>query len=229
MINDLVGAADGGPVQLAEMYRWVEVNRPDLAGQDPDPHAPGRPQWQHDLRWELQSAVTSGRVLKRSDLGRGFYSALVGVDPSAVVVRIAPIELVKVDRFDYPSLEKRTARRQEGALVKRFERWSLAQGRTVGRIEFSTARGERFVADVFDEERELMIEAKAAADRGSIRMALGQLLDYDQMLPTAPDLAILVPAEPARSAVELLTKYCVGLIIETERGEFEERLITRPG
>jgi len=54
--------------------------------------------------------------------------------------------------------------------------------------------------------RDLLIEAKPDPDMGSIRIAIGQLLDYRRFLPrqAATDLALLTISQPSGSHLELL-------------------------
>ena len=38
------------------------------------------------------------------------------------------------------------------------------------------------LCDLFDDDRGVLVEAKANADRGGVRMAIGQLKDYRRMI-----------------------------------------------
>jgi hypothetical protein len=62
------------------------------------------------------------------------------------------------------------------------------------------------VRDYDRKSRDLLIEAKPDADRGSIRIAIGQLLDYRRFLKrsAASDLAVLTILPPSPSYIELL-------------------------
>jgi hypothetical protein len=57
--------------------------------------------------------------------------------------------------------------------------------------------------------RDLLIEAKPDPDRGSIRVAIGQLLDYCRFVPHPPatDLAILTISAPNASYLDLMHDY----------------------
>jgi hypothetical protein len=61
-------------------------------------------------------------------------------------------------------------------------------------------------ADYDRKGRDLLIEAKPDPDMGSIRIAIGQLLDYRRFLPRQPatDLALLTISRPSESHLELL-------------------------
>lgn len=67
-------------------------------------------------------------------------------------------------------------------------------------------RYDVLVKDYDRSGRDLLIEAKPDPDRGAMRIAIGQLLDYRRHLPNrvATDLAILTILEPPKSYTELL-------------------------
>ena len=62
------------------------------------------------------------------------------------------------------------------------------------------------VRDYDRKSRDLLIEVKPDPDRGSIRIAIGQLLDYRRFLKrsAASDLAVLTILPPSPSYIELL-------------------------
>jgi hypothetical protein len=53
----------------------------------------------------------------------------------------------------------------------------------------------------------------------SVRLALGQVLDYGRYVDGAY-LAVLLPAPPVADLVELLENHDVGCVVETEPGMF---------
>jgi hypothetical protein len=54
------------------------------------------------------------------------------------------------------------------------------------------------------------VEAKGSVERGAIRMALGQLLDYRRFVPHAR-CAVLLPEQPRADLVALIRSAGVGL------------------
>jgi hypothetical protein len=58
-------------------------------------------------------------------------------------------------------------------------------------------------SDLYIPEIPLLVEAKGTVERGSIRMALGQLLDYRRFVAEAR-CAILVPSKPRPDIGELV-------------------------
>lgn len=220
-------------IHIQQIYQEVALLRPDLIDNEPDTHAPTQLKWQHDLRWELQSAVTARRILKRTDVGRGYYSGVA--DPDQVLsegldqtptVKVAPIEQIRAEQTSARAATDAVAvSRDEVLLVTRFEEWALAKGRTIGRVEFRTSDGERLVADAYEPRRRLLIEAKASYARPFIRMAIGQLLDYRLQLGIEAPMAVLLPKQPPPSIVDLLKSCGIGLIVEIAPGEFAEQLV----
>lgn len=229
LIVELLDRSGPTPLHLQLIYEQIADTRPDLVDHEPDPHAPNRPKWQHDVRWELQSAVTAGRISKRSDIGRGFYSrsgasaVASTAEPSST---LGPVESARTEPVDLRAPPaNRQAWREEGLLVSRYAHWARARGRTIGRLEIRTPEGDRLVADAFEPERSLLIEAKSASLRSSMRMAVGQLLDYAQNLTGDPHLAVLVPESLSPSVQRFVARCGVGTIVETSRGEFDESLV----
>ncbi len=116
----------------------------------------------------------------------------------------------------------REVQQEEAALVARYNEW-LKQG-----LRFPEIRGGRLAAslypDGFDEARDLLIEAKSSANRAFIRMAIGQLFDYQRFMPSLPALAVLVPSQPSDDLQDLLREHRIGLIYEEPQGRFVEDL-----
>lgn len=81
-----------------------------------------------------------------------------------------------------------------------FEDLRLTQGNT------SECRFDVLAANYDNRGRDLLIEAKPDPDLGSIRIAIGQLLDYRRFLPrqAATDLALLTISRPSQSHIDLL-------------------------
>jgi len=65
-------------------------------------------------------------------------------------------------------------------------------------------------SDMFVEATGLMVEVKGSVVRGSIRIALGQLLDYRRFVPNAR-CAVLLPEKPRLDLLALIKSAGVGL------------------
>lgn len=98
------------------------------------------------------------------------------------------------------------AQRRELELVHDFAAWLSARHgleATGLRIPYSPeARDLR--ADLFVHELQLLVEAKSSSARESIRLAIGQLLDYRRWLYPEPEMCLLVPTAPPNDMLELL-------------------------
>ncbi|MFB9660618.1 hypothetical protein ACFQS3_17325 [Glycomyces mayteni] len=105
--------------------------------------------------------------------------------------------------------------RREGALVDRFKAFLESQSHEAKRWLVSPA-GIRsgFQTDIFDVTDHVLYEAKGQADRNSIRMAIGQLLDYQRSIEPRPTLAVLLPEAPLEDLQQLLKEVGIGLVYE---------------
>jgi hypothetical protein len=115
-----------------------------------------------------------------------------------------PIEQQWTERaFVDPSRELYEAERREARLVLALRDHLRAQGHDVYRLKI-LPEGERkpLFTDLYDATDNTLIEAKGTVDRGSIRMAVGQLVDYRRFL-SSPILAILVPEQPRTDLLSL--------------------------
>jgi hypothetical protein len=69
-------------------------------------------------------------------------------------------------------------------------------------------------SDLYNETRRQLVEAKATATRPSIRMAIGQLVDYLRFIVPPPALAVLLPVRPSRDLLALLAIVRVAAVWE---------------
>lgn len=108
--------------------------------------------------------------------------------------------------------------RRESALVLSFK----AHAKTNGMIAISKriAPGNSaaaFRVDVYINQLNLLIEAKANSSRESFRMAIGQLADYRRFLDK-PACAILVPSQPRHDLLDLAKVEQIGVIWPSATG-----------
>jgi hypothetical protein len=73
-LTDLFADIGRDEIAIDELYTAAERRFGPLLDRSPDPARLTQEKWQHDLRWEIQSAVLDGRIIKRDDVGRGVYS-----------------------------------------------------------------------------------------------------------------------------------------------------------
>jgi hypothetical protein len=77
-----------------------------------------------------------------------------------------------------------------------------------------------FLTDLFDVSAKVLYEAKGRVDRNSIRLAIGQLLDYRRHIDPEPEaLAILLPKAPHDDLKDLIESVDIKLVFE-EDGRF---------
>lgn len=73
-----------------------------------------------------------------------------------------------------------------------------------------TPESRNLRADLFVANPRVLIEAKSSAARESLRLALGQLLDYRRWIDPPPRLAVLIPSPAPSDMVVLLKEFQVG-------------------
>src|SRR5882672_2150407 len=78
----------------------------------------------------------------------------------------------------------------------------------------SDCRYDVLIKNYDDNGRDLLVEAKPDPDRGAIRIAVGQLLDYCRHLPNrlATDLAILTITRPPQPYMEFLLDLQISIL-----------------
>ncbi len=113
----------------------------------------------------------------------------------APLSRPVPIERATDEPFEQRfEISTRIAYRREQRLVERFARQLRAKGHLVTRHAITLPDGTELRSDLFDHQSHLLVEAKANADRASIRMAIGRLLDYSRFVTPEPKaLAVSLP------------------------------------
>jgi hypothetical protein len=146
-----------------------------------------------------------------------------------VVASINKVELVPVEErytertFIEPSRQPYEAERRESKLVQTFRHYLQSKGYEVQRLQVLPAGEVKPIfSDLYVPEIPLLVEAKGTVERGSIRMALGQLLDYERFVEQAR-CAILVPSRPRPDIVELVRSAGVELYWPEDAG-FNARL-----
>jgi ribosomal protein L37AE/L43A len=122
----------------------------------------------------------------------------------------------------------------EARLVEQFKDWLVASGcQRPAAIKFPTGDGGTWAeADLWVPEKNQLIEAKADATRESVRMAIGQVLDYAHLASLLmetkefPGLkssqpTILLPMLPTSDLLELIRKLKIALWVKSNQG-FQE-------
>jgi hypothetical protein len=135
---------------------------------------------------------------------RAFGSARAASAEPAAVQEVAVEELWTERMFINPRQEKTEAERREAALVTSFRDYLRLQGHQPTRLKI-LPEGETkpIFTDLYVRSQNLLVEAKGTVERGAIRMALGQLLDYRRFAQGAR-CAILIPTRPRDDLVALV-------------------------
>jgi hypothetical protein len=129
-------------------------------------------------------------------------------------VQDVPIEEQWTEKtFVAPSRGACEAERTEQALLLAFRDHLLEQGHSVSRLKIvPPGEAKPLFSDLMDRTTNTLFEAKGTTERGSIRMAVGQLLDYRRFLEPAPRLAVLLPARPREDLRDLLESAGVNVV-----------------
>jgi hypothetical protein len=115
--------------------------------------------------------------------------------------------------FVAPSRKEYEAERREQTLVLAFRDYLLGQGHHVSRLKIvPPGEAKPIFSDLIDRTTNTLFEAKGTVERGAIRMAIGQLLDYGRFVEPPPRLAVLLPSRPREDLCRLLTRAGVDLV-----------------
>lgn len=103
------------------------------------------------------------------------------------------------------------ARRDEALLVVHFESWLRGTKHEVQRVRIRIP-GERheLVTDTYDSTERILYEAKSGVDRATVRLGIGQVLDYLRFLPNVRG-RLLLPSEPTSDLKHLIKSCELGL------------------
>lgn len=136
------------------------------------------------------------------------------------VIRI-PLEASHTERFSTSAPEPtiRERKRREAQLQRAYTQHLDEIGHKVARHRIAFPDGSQLYTDIHNETVDELIEVKATTDRPTIRLALGQILDYRRYLcPRAS--ALLVPTEPADDLIKLFHSHGIRVIWQTLDGQF---------
>jgi hypothetical protein len=123
--------------------------------------------------------------------------------------------------FVRKAIEETEIFRREAGLVDRFRAYLEADGHKVKRCQIPIpGLTAVLLSDLFDVSDNILYEAKGKADRNSIRLAIGQLLDYQRHIDPKPSkMAILLPEAPQDDLRQLIKSVGIELVYQ-EDGQF---------
>lgn len=155
-----------------------------------------------------QPLITDTAPPDPSDADGGTQSAFTGDADVSVV----PSEQNTTLEFEIAPATGTIAKREEAQLVAQFEHWLRNQSHDPQRLRIKIP-GERheLVTDTYDLTAGVLYEAKSKSDRASVRLAIGQLLDYLRFASEASG-RILLPDEPSPDVKRLIRSVGFGLV-----------------
>lgn len=121
--------------------------------------------------------------------------------------------------FVNPSREPYEAEKVEANLVKEFCNFLRhAEGLEARRLKITPAgEAKPLFCDIYVKSKKLLIEAKGTVERGSIRMAIGQLIDYSRF-EDVEHKALLLPSIPRQDLLHLIRSANMGVYYKSEDG-----------
>lgn len=144
-------------------------------------------------------------------------AAAYGVATSSRVVSI-PLEKVKTESYTMSGAPASVVvRRKEGKLVEQYAAYLRSLGHDVSRNSIlPVGESGSLQTDLYDETTGDLVEAKSDVHRNSIRLAIGQLLDYRRFIDPSPRLNVLLPARPRRDLLDLCATVNVTVIWKSD-------------
>lgn len=82
----------------------------------------------------------------------------------------------------------------------------------------STGSGSPLASDLIDKTANVLYEAKGDTRRSSVRMAIGQLLDYRRFEPATMSIGVLLPRKPPRDFIDLIRSVPASVVWRTGTG-----------
>lgn len=172
---------------------------------------------------EVARSIREGIV--SGDLDDAF-SGTNEVEP--VAVDSVPTEANDKTSYEFQQLGTKTAVKREAELTHRFEAYLReTHQHSVARYRIATAgsSGNQFT-DLADETAKILYEAKGITNRMSVRLALGQILDYGRYVKKrypGTELSLLLPQSPPADMIELLESLGIGCVVEKSPSEFVDQ------
>lgn len=131
------------------------------------------------------------------------------------VVLVSP-EACRVVEFETAPTVGANARRSESVLRQGFESWLTHQGHEVRRVLlYPDNEKNPLVTDTYDETNGVLYEAKSNIDRATVRLGVGQLLDYLRFFDDVKG-SLLLPSEPSEDLCSFI--FSCGLSLTFPQG-----------
>ena len=150
-----------------------------------------------DMLTETATAIREGRELPTGPTAESVKPRVIETE----------VEAQHVERFQISVQDQLIeASRREQTLVLAYRHHLESQGHTIKRHLYRLhVSGSPLACDLVDETDHVLYEAKGDVRRTSVRMAIGQLLDYRRFeVPPPISLVVLLPRKPARDLIDLI-------------------------
>ena len=108
-----------------------------------------------------------------------------------------------------PSVAREAVRREQ-RLVLNYAAYLEGWGHQVSRHRIPTKSSGDLWTDLHDETDHVLYEGKSVSSRDSVRLAIGQLYDYQRYVNPAKS-AVLLPLRPSDDMCELLVSHQMGI------------------
>jgi hypothetical protein len=196
-----------------------------------------------NTRVKLEELENAMREVDFTLLPENLQKLIQNLDVALIQESITAYPAPRVGRTTEPKIGERKAvadrtaqpmNQPEARLVEQFKDWLVESGyQRPTAIRFPAGGGETWAeADLWIPEKDQLVEAKADATRESVRMAIGQVLDYAHLAGLLmeteefPGLkssqpSILLPALPTSDLLELIKKLGIVLWVQSNQG-FQE-------
>jgi hypothetical protein len=133
------------------------------------------------------------------------------------------VEGGQVERFVRAAAAPGEAERREARLVAEYRDYQRRR-RAPELVRLRLwPRGEAqpLYTDLYDKAEHRIIEAKGTTTREALRMAVGQLLDYQSLVGHDACLSVLLPRMPRPNLVDYLAACRIDIIVKDEAGAFQ--------
>jgi hypothetical protein len=135
------------------------------------------------------------------------------------IVQHVPIEEQRTEKtYVDPDREPYEAERKEAALVMALRNLLISRGHNICRQQIlPPGEHKPIFTDLYDATSQILFEAKGAATREAMRMAIGQLADYARFLGDVRR-AVLMPTRPRQDLMDLALSEGVAVVWPREGG-----------
>ncbi|MCX5044671.1 hypothetical protein OG921_16005 [Aldersonia sp. NBC_00410] len=191
------------------------VGRMEIDDDEPYTHRPNVPDANGALRSAIVFKLRRVHDETTPEVDRLAQLSVVqkpGDDGRAVVSTI-PVEKSSTESFvaEYKALSKKERTRTEAKLQKKYTDYlATAYDRVVCQHQIRID-GQTLYTDLYDEAMDELIEVKSSIDRNTMRLALGQILDYAEIVKPA-HRTLVVPGRPGDSLLTLFHAHKIKVV-----------------